>query len=63
MGRGAPDDYRPVPEDAPPPRWSMGTNLGEKSAESGSPKLETGLAASTGVVVPSLTGIVTPSSH
>ena len=35
VGRRARDAYRQVPEDAPPPRWSMGTNLGEESAEYG----------------------------
>ena len=63
MGRGASDDYRRVPEDAPGPRWSMHTDLGEESAESGSPKLEIGLAGVHGRRGTSLTGVVTPSSR
>ena len=35
LGRGTRDAYRRVPRDAPDPPWSVGTNLGEKSTESG----------------------------
>ena len=35
MGRGARDAYRPVPRDALDHPWSVGTKLGEESAESG----------------------------
>ena len=35
MGRGARDAYRRAPRDAPDPPWSVGTNLGEESTESG----------------------------
>ena len=35
MGRRARDAYRRAPRDAPDPPWSVGTHLGEESAESG----------------------------
>ena len=35
VGRGARDAYPRAPRDAPDPPWSVGTNLGEESAESG----------------------------
>ena len=35
MGRGARDAYRRVPRDVSDLPWSVGTNLGEESPESG----------------------------
>ena len=51
MGRGARDAYCRVPGDASDPPWSLGTDLGEENAESGSQSWKPVTRAPTGVVV------------